>query len=158
MKSQYDGIKTARELLTDVAVRGFSIREEDICRAQDIFGHSTIEELAELAHEHRDRFYFVAFKIWGWETATEFWNEHSNPDREKMNRLKVRNVELEAELKKAEVATEANEELKAELLQKVNEIVQLKAKLSCEHEALEEKDQEIIRLKAKLYDMMIDAA
>lgn len=146
MKSQYDGIKTARELLTDVAVRGLSIREEDICRAQDIFGHSTIEELAELAHEHRDRFYFVAFKIWGWETATEFWNEHSNPDR----KLREENVSLKAKVKELEAGIQVlNNRLENTECARVSE-AEMK-------EALAEKDQEIIRLKAKLYDM-IEAA
>ncbi|MBR1613887.1 MAG: hypothetical protein IJ673_00240 [Treponema sp.] len=138
MKSQYDSIKTARELLKDVAVHGLSTREEDMCRVQDIFGHSIIEELAELAHENRDLFYFVAFKIWNWEAATEFWNKHSNT---KVEDLEARNIELEAELKKAEAAVVARSE-------------QLKDQMEKE---LAEKDQEIIRLKARLFDM-IEAA
>lgn len=45
MESIYDGIKTAKELLEAVSVQGLSTKTEDICRAQDIFGRSTTEEL-----------------------------------------------------------------------------------------------------------------
>ncbi len=51
MKSIYDDIKTAADLVRHVSVHGLSTKEEDIFRAQDIFGHSTIEELDTLAND-----------------------------------------------------------------------------------------------------------
>lgn len=45
MASQYDSIKTAEELLKEVAAHGLSTKPEDICRAQDIFGRSEVKEL-----------------------------------------------------------------------------------------------------------------
>ena len=44
-KSIYDSIKTAEELLKEVAAHGLSTKPEDICRAQDIFGRSEVKEL-----------------------------------------------------------------------------------------------------------------
>ena len=51
MASKYDSIKTAKDLVSEVMMHGFSLNQEDICRAQDIFGHSTIEELVNLAND-----------------------------------------------------------------------------------------------------------
>ena len=92
MASQYDSIKTAEELLKEVAVHGLSTKPEDICRAQDIFGCSEVKELIRLANDNgrlngfdgepdprgtyssgrvglSKYFYQVAFKIWSWEDA-----------------------------------------------------------------------------------------
>ena len=49
--SKYDSIKTASDLVADVQLNGLSTDQEDICRAQDIFGHTSIEELARLAND-----------------------------------------------------------------------------------------------------------
>ena len=51
-KSIYDSIKTAEELLKEVAAHGLSTKPEDICRAQDIFGHSEVKELIRLANDN----------------------------------------------------------------------------------------------------------
>ena len=100
--SKYDSIKTAAELVADVRANGLSTAQEDICRAQDIFGHTPIEELDRLANDiGRDNdkgepdphgswsssrpatqatFYRIAFSIWNWEDAVRFWNLHTNPE------------------------------------------------------------------------------
>ena len=49
--SKYDDIKTAAELVAEVRAHGLSLDQEDICRAQDIFGNSPIEELVRLAND-----------------------------------------------------------------------------------------------------------
>ena len=43
MSSKYDSIKTAAELVKEVRLNGLSLVQEDICRAQDIFGNAPIE-------------------------------------------------------------------------------------------------------------------
>ena len=101
MASQYDSIKTAEELLKEVAAHGLSTKPEDICRAQDIFGRSEVKELIRLANDNgrlngfdgepdprgtyssgrvglSKYFYQVAFKIWSREDATSFYNQHTN--------------------------------------------------------------------------------
>ena len=49
--SKYDSIKTAAELVAEVRLHGLSLAQEDITRAQDIFGRSSIEELVALAND-----------------------------------------------------------------------------------------------------------
>ena len=49
--SKYDSIKTAAELVKEVRLNGLSLAQEDICRAQDIFGNAPIEELVALAND-----------------------------------------------------------------------------------------------------------
>lgn len=99
--SKYDKIETAAELIAEVAAHGLSMAQEDICRAQDIFGNSPIGELARLANDigrnnekgepdpegswssgrkgTQETFYSIAFSIWHWQQATAFYNEHTNP-------------------------------------------------------------------------------
>ena len=42
--SKYDSIKTAAELVAEVQAHGLSLAQEDICRAQDIFGRSAVQD------------------------------------------------------------------------------------------------------------------
>ena len=42
MGSKYDSINTAAELVAEVQANGLSLMQEDICRAQDIFGRSAV--------------------------------------------------------------------------------------------------------------------
>lgn len=46
-----DQVTTATELVGLVSWQGVSTKQEDICRMQDIIGHSTIEELDLLAND-----------------------------------------------------------------------------------------------------------
>lgn len=100
--SIYDEIKTPEELIQNVMRHGFSTKIEDICRAQDIFGRAAISELDELANNvckqnnTQDIFYMILFRIWSWEDATRFWNQHTNPEH-KM--LKEANKKLTEEIK-----------------------------------------------------------
>lgn len=43
--SKYDSIKTAAELVAEVQAHGLSLAQEDICRAQDIFGRSAVQDI-----------------------------------------------------------------------------------------------------------------
>ena len=101
---KFDSIQTAAELVAEVQAHGMSTAQEDICRAQDIFGRTAVEELVRLANDigrNNDQgqpdpqgswssgrrstqgtFYTIAFSIWNWEDATRFWNLHTNPERQ----------------------------------------------------------------------------
>lgn len=92
----YEGIKTAKDLVLTVMVKGLSTDLNDICRAQDIFGHSTVSELVSLANNEtgcrfhtRDTFYFILFKIWHYEDAVRFWNLYTNPEHKELERLRA---------------------------------------------------------------------
>ena len=116
--SKYDSIKTAAELVAEVRANGLSTVQEDICRAQDIFGHTPIEELDRLANDiGRDNdkgepdphgtwsssrpatqatFYRIVFSIWNWEDAVRFWNQHANPEHMAFDEVKTENARLRA--------------------------------------------------------------
>lgn len=173
-KSIYDNIKSAKDLIREVKAHGLSTKIEDICRAQDIFGNSTVGELEALATDtgRRDEdgtpnqfgnwttgrdgtqgvFYQIIFEIWGWERSTEYYNTHSNPMY-----IEGRKAVRECDALKEELICKENSiaklngdiaELKSTIAQMVDE------KADCQKK-VDEKDAEIIRLKAQLYDLMI---
>ena len=180
MTSRYDKIQTARDLVMEVKFHGFSCKPEDICRAQDIFGHSTIEELDTLANDigrnnengepdpkgtwsstrtpTRDTFYSILFQIWNWEEATRFWNEHSNPEREQIAVIKIENQTKRAEIKDKEKRIEEYQQkvdLMEDRLAEYDKIATDRlSRINEQGAALREKDAEIMRLKAKLYDLL----
>lgn len=173
MASIYDEIKTATDLVREVMLHGLSTKQEDICRAQDIFGRSSIEELVSLANDNgmndeygnpdpkgswssvrkgtRNTFYSIAFSIWNWEDATRFWNQHTNPDKEMLSKTYEENAAL-----KKQNATLA--ERRNQLLEEVKEAAN---KWQSTYEQFREQEAraikaeaEIVQLKAKLYDLM----
>lgn len=173
MASKYDNIKTAKDLVSEVMMHGLSLNQEDICRAQDIFGHSTIEELVDLANDigrndengnpdpkgtwssgrrgTRSTFYQIAFNIWSWEDATRFWNQHSNPDKDTLTAAVAETKAVKAELKRKNEAYESLRERAVNLDANLSNYVQKEFEARA---ALKEAEAEIIRLKARLFDMM----
>lgn len=158
-KSIYANIETPRELLQMVQHRGLSLDQDDINRAQDIFGNAPIEDLAELANSENsrtaDNFYMVLFNIWNWRDATKFYNDHSNKLYQ-LAKQEAQEARKEAKEAKAEAA-QIREQLKAEhenRLQETGERLNKTSELTkaeAENHALK---MEIMQLKAKLYDMM----
>lgn len=173
MASIYDNIKTAKDLLVHVSIHGLSTKQEDICRAQDIFGNSYIEDLVELANDTgikdgmstgrkgtRDVFYQVLFNIWHWTDATRFYNRYTNPEFQKMkeqeNKLKDEMREhsdtkkaLEEQMKK----TEEQHQIVLNERRRANDAEATMLQLEAE---LHDRDMKIMELKAQLYDYMMD--
>ena len=182
MSSKYDSIKTAAELVSEVQLHGLSLAQEDICRAQDIFGHTPIEELARLANDiGRDNekgepdpkgsrssgrratqstFYSILSSIWHWEEVTRFWNTHTNPEHEQVEELRAK---LRAEMaehsntKKAleeqRVSTDA--EHKSLLAERAKRIEQ-SDKIESMKAEIHDRDMTIMELRAKLYDLLVE--
>lgn len=173
MASKYDSIKTAEDLVREVMIHGLSTAQEDICRAQDIFGHSTVEELAKLATDNGrndangnpdpkgswssgrrgtySTFYMIAFNIWNWEDATRFWNQHSNPEHEKLGEMKF---VLKADETKIERLEAEQQKMNSLYNEAVQNIADTKRSYEEAKKQLADAEEEIIRLKAKLFDMM----
>ncbi len=154
IKTKLEQIETAAELVSLVNWQGVSTKQEDICKMQDIIGNSTIEELERLANDTgdnrtgrqgtRNNFYHILSVIWRWDDLIEFWNKHTNPDHEELYTTKVKCKELE----------EDNARLKASIKDFEKNLLKYQDLASDRAKALREKDEEIMRLKAKLYDMM----
>lgn len=173
MSSKYDSVKTAADLVLEVSLHGLSTAQEDICRAQDIFGNASIDDLDRLANDigrnnengdpdpkgswssdrrpTQETFYFIAFNIWNWRDATRFFNEHTNPDTAEAQKNKVAKEHVEKEL----AMTAAN-------LKQTQETLEAETKRADEEKrksgSLEGKlavaNKTIVELKAKLYDCM----
>ena len=172
-KSIYDNTKTAKDLIFEVAAHGLSTKQDDICRAQDIFGNSTVEELSALAIDNgrcnedgtpnqfgsrcsgsdgtQRHFYQIIFSIWNWRDATKYYNEHSNPLYiEGREAVKERDT-LEAELvRKEDNIAKLNGDI-AEYKGAIKQMFDEKIEYQKE---IDEKDAEIVKLKARLYDLM----
>lgn len=174
MASIYDNIRTAKELVDIVGVQGLSTKVEDICRAQDIFGRAAIEELVELANDTgrnnengepdkngswssnrkatRPIFYQILFQIWHWEDATRFYNQHSNPEYEELKTLRTENKKLSGRVENLEAK---RDELLANAKDASDVILEEMNKKAASIERAEKAEKEIVKLKAKLYDLMI---
>ena len=178
-KSIYDSIKTAEELLKEVAAHGLSTKPEDICRAQDIFGRSEVKELIRLANDNgrlngfdgepdprgtyssgraglSKYFYQVAFKIWSWEDATRFYNQHSNYpviDALEENKMLHQQVkELNGELKRAKDDRDVEHRRYREAVDAEQAAQKKIGHLEAE---VHDRDMTIMELKARLYDLLV---
>ena len=151
--SKYDEIGTAEALVREVISNGLSLDQDDRNRAADIVGRTSVGELAALANSEEkasgkqfgETLYFILFNIWNWREATSFYNEHTLAVAVKFRELKAERDELS---KDREAAWE-----------KVNE---LQEKWDSTYEQFRRHEnraiaaeQEIVVLKAKLYDLMV---
>ena len=175
MSSKYDKIKTAAELVAEVQVNGLSTAQEDICRAQDIFGHTAIEELARLANDTgmnnaqgdpdpkgtwssgrkatRGTFYMIVTSIWNWEEVTRFWNLYTNPQTEELKELRATNDRLKKEVERL---TARRDELLEDQKMGADLVANLQSRAGDAQRRAEEAEAEVVRLKAKLYDLMVE--
>lgn len=171
--SKYDNIKTAAELVAEVRAHGLSLELDDKAQAQDIFGHTPIEELARLANDiGRDNdkgepdphgtwasgrpatqatFYQIAFAIWSWEDAVRFWNQHTNPEHMAFEEVKAEN----ARLRKANgELDDQRDKLVYELGKLTDENSELQKQVTNLVVNLEDSEEDVVHLKAELYDYM----
>lgn len=163
MASQYDSIKTPKELLTQVAMHGFSTQIDDRLRAQDIFGRAPIEDLVELANttgKTSENFYMVLFSIWHWTDATRFYNKYSNPEFKGMKDKELKILGLENKVATVQKKAAEHQEDCQEWMRRCKEEQAAHAdtrnEAECYMTLYEAAKQEIIQLKAKLYDLMVE--
>lgn len=171
--SKYDKIETAADLVREVRAHGLSLAQDDICRAQDIIGRTSIEELARLANDigrnnangepdpkgtwssdriaTQNTFYSIISHIWHWEEVTRFWNQHTNPEHEELSELRGINTRL-GEENKALVARRA--ELLEDAKRGAEYISSLNSELAETRARAEAAEAEIVQLKARLYDLL----
>ena len=151
MNSQYDSIKTPKDLILEAKAHGLSTTQEDICRAQDIFGRAPIRDLAELAKEDYGTFYMILFSIWNWEDAARFYNEHTLGYPARIRELEEDMRKLEGEVAhQKEQARIAHENMKKEMENRR----EAREEYHKVRTALHDRDMTILQLKAELYDYM----
>lgn len=173
MITDLNRVTTIKELIEYITRFGIPTDQENICKMQDIVGHSTIGELLFVANDigrndengnpdpsgtwtsnrrgTRDSFYSMLFTIWNWEDACRFWNNNSNPEHQEVTELKR---ELRSIKDRYDYISERNMSYKDQIekMQKDYEhVLDANAKAA---EEIEKKDLEIVRLKARLFDLM----
>lgn len=180
-KSIYDSIKTAAELVREVQAHGMSTAQEDLIRAADIFGHSSVKELVELANDigmnnrngepdpkgtwssgrkpTQDTFYFIASRIWHWDEVVRFWNLNTNPQHKELADLrKIRDGltndigRLEGQLETSKAEVKAEHESR---LAETSEKLKAQKKISQLEAEVHDRDMTIMELKARLYDLLV---
>lgn len=153
--SKYDKIETAAELVAEVQLHGLSTNQEDICRAQDIFGNSPLEELARLANEKATQrtFYMILSNIWNWEDVTRFWNQYTNPQTKELEELRKEHIKLNMMY---EGSLNRNSELKRLLEEEAGLAMDLQTRVGDAQRVAEDAEAEVMRLKAKLYDLIVE--
>lgn len=151
MASEYDKIETFKDLYISVKAHGMLTDIEAVCRAQDIIGHSTEAELLNILDKDRMNFYLILSVCWDRERVFDFWNKHSNPDRQRMNEAIKENGNLREELKKADAETKLYKECSETW--KKSYLEDHTARVNAERE-LKAAQEEIQRLKAMCFDLM----
>ena len=181
-KSIYDSIKTAAELVREVQAHGMSTAQEDLIRAADIFGHSPVKELVELANDigmnnrngesdpegtwssgrkpTRDTFYFIASRIWHWEEVVQFWNLNTNPQQKELADLRKIRDGLTSDIGLLESRIETSKaEVKAEheaRLAETSEKLKAQKEIGQLEAEVHDRDMTIMELKARLYDLLVN--
>jgi len=82
---RYDEIDCVKSLICEIANHGMSAQQHDLNRIADIVGNATVGELAKIANSTEKsgnmtvgaRLYRILFKVWNYEQAVSFYNEHT---------------------------------------------------------------------------------
>jgi hypothetical protein len=154
--SEYDNITTADDLVREVMQNGLSTTQEDLNRAADIIGQTSVGDLEALAKNKAwklqfDRFaetaralYAILHSIWGYDEFCRFYARHA--------------LGLFDEIAEANEKFCAEKEVNRELLAQCNHAREaIQAETSRKNEVLAEleaAEAQVLRLKAKLYDQM----
>lgn len=101
----------------------------------------------------QNTFYSILFRIWHWEDATRFWNQHTNPEHEEVMELRAK---LKAEMSEHSTTKKALEHEHSAVLDERGQVCELKAKVACLESFRHENNMTIMELKAKLYDLMVE--
>ena len=128
--------------------------EASVCEYQDMIGHSSEEELEELANGvYKHTFYRVYGLAYGTVEAIVFFTKHG----EKIKAMLTENAELKCDIEDAKddiKKAKAEAEKYAELMTKARDEWEAeKNEKEKMQYVIDQKDYEIMQLKAKLYDL-----
>lgn len=162
MASKYEFVTTAKALFDKIRIDGGrSTMQEDTDCILDILKKATDYELAAFANDnaYQDIVYDTLFDVWGWREAAKFWEIYTS---ESHNNLTGKVIVAEGERQKAvrdlEAATRVAETAKNNARTLNSRVAELEADKIELGRMNYELEQEILRLKAKLYDMMVAGA
>ncbi len=150
---------TIRELVNRVARESghiLDLHDEAVVVYQDLIGHATEEENTELCNDPavNETWYRIYGVAYGTTAAIKWYLNHSNKIAEMqcdLEEYKAKASKLEEDLGEAKKAVGV-QKANAETLN--SQLYECKRDMDGTLKALKKKDDEIIQLKAKLYDLM----
>lgn len=149
--------KTIRDLCKRVAAtRGLDTDMESITQYQDLIGHATLEENADIANtpELTETFYRIYGLAYGTVEAIKYYMNNSNKVIGMRYEIDEYKGVIES-LKNAEqVQKERAEDFKGKLEEAKRDMDGTMNRISLLEGALAERDAEIVQLKAKLFDLI----
>ena len=148
--------QTIRELCNRVAATHMldKMDDETVVAYQDLIGHATIEENRELANDPAlmETFYWIYGASYGTVAAIKFYMQNSY----KVSDMKDELALAQATIEEKDKSIHALENAISKLTDKLNDTTELintvKDKAESMDKLIEERDKEILTLKAKLYD------
>ena len=145
MKGYEDLVKLVKEVQTSGIL---NVDMQKICEYQDMIGHSSDEQLTELARgDYKEAFYRVYDLSYGITETIRFYYSHSA----KIEELKYKVSELQADLEDAKKLSEDRFHTCEKFRDKYDDMLTKNNDMHKENERL---TAENLTLKAKLYDMM----
>ena len=152
MKQYEDLVKLLKKTQ---ATNGLDTDNASVCDYQDMIGHSSDEQLTELSNgEYKRAFYWIYGVAYGTISAIEFYCKHSEKITailEERDNLKCDVEDLNEDLQKKQ---EMAEKFHVGYLKSVEETKKVQYELDKALGEIERQKQEMMELKAKLYDLM----
>lgn len=149
-----DLVKTLREVHRTGII---DAHIEKVCDYQDMIGHSSFEQLKELATEYKESFYRLYCTACGVTETLRFYFENSDA----INRLREQVADKDADLddlrRKLAEAEKVRDHFIGEHREAVNGWTTRTAELKTANDEIEELKRQNMELKAKLYDIMMQA-
>jgi hypothetical protein len=160
---RYDDINDIVALIREIAYHGMSTQQHDLNRIADIVGNTHVGKLAEMANStgtygNRNAgqvIYSILFKVWNYEQAVSFYNEHTLHLGAKYREVQKERDRLSSDYECALGEVQKLINVRDALTE---ELDTYKTVASEQSVSLIAKDDEITTLKAKLYDLMTAGA
>lgn len=141
---------SAKDVLLKVRMHGIDTSDlETINSYADSFGNTPIGDLANIAKEDVQTFFFIARVIWPMRECIEFYNEHCGKVAAQLRETEDQRDSYKA---KYDVVCATTENYKKNYEELKVQIEKLHRDLEVERGLASLQKQEILELKAKLYD------
>lgn len=152
MKGYEDLVKLLKHVQ---ATHGFDTDEKTVCEYQDMIGHSSDEQLTELANgAYKESFYRIYGCAYGTIEAIKFFGKHS----EKILAMLDENANLKCDLEIAEDKAKKNFDLaeknRQSWIEEKNRANNAEYQITEKEKEITALQDEIKTLKAKLYDLI----
>lgn len=152
MKGYEDLVKLLQHVQ---ATHGFDTDEKTVCDYQDMIGHSSEEQLTELANgAYKESFYRIYGCAYGTIEAIKFFTKHG----EKILAMLSENADLKCDLEIAEDNAKKNFDLaeknRQSWIEEKNRANNAENQITEKEKEIASLQDEIIRLKARLYDLI----